>query len=268
MGCCPAWCRTRAASAVLMLGYLNRESLRETLLRGRVVFFSRTRQRLWEKGETSGHYLEAGLHRRRLRLRQPAAARAAVGSGLPSQYADLLRRRRPARRRRGCVPVRGWTRSSRRASPSGRKAAIPRGCSPQGIRRMAQKVGEEGVEVALAGSCGNEQELVSEAADLLFHLALLLRARGLSLAQVAARAGRAPQRRARRWQSSGMISLRRRAQVVAGRHRAPVGTGIRDQQHVALVRVGQQAVVAEHVAALADRSHHVVAARRRRPPGG
>jgi len=55
----------------------------------------------------------------------------------------------------------------------------------QGVKRMAQKVGEEGVEVALAAQTGNDAELVSESADLLFHLALLLRARNLSLATVA-----------------------------------------------------------------------------------
>jgi phosphoribosyl-AMP cyclohydrolase / phosphoribosyl-ATP pyrophosphohydrolase len=173
------------SEAVLMLGFLSPESLRETFLRGRIVFYSRTRERLWEKGETSGNYLElvaveADCDHDSLLLRVRAAGPAChrqtltcFGEGdLPESEGvaflgrlDAVIQARIAERPEGSYTARLFA---------------------EGTRRIAQKVGEEGVEAALAGNCGNEQELVSEAADLVFHLALLLRARGLSLSQVAA----------------------------------------------------------------------------------
>jgi phosphoribosyl-ATP pyrophosphohydrolase/phosphoribosyl-AMP cyclohydrolase len=170
--------------AVLMLGFLSPESLRETFLRGRVVFYSRTRQRLWEKGETTGNFLElvsieadcdhdslllrvraAGpaCHRQTLTCFGDGEAPASEGVAFLAQL-DSVIQSRIAERPEGSYTARLFA---------------------EGTRRIAQKVGEEGVEAALAGNCGNEQELVSEAADLVFHLALLLRARGLSFSQVA-----------------------------------------------------------------------------------
>lgn len=172
------------SEAVLMLGYLSPESLRETFLRGRVVFYSRSRQRLWEKGETSGHFLELvsvdadcdsdslllrvhavgpACHRNTLTCFGDGALPEGEGVAFLSRL-DAIIQARIAERPDGSYTARLFA---------------------EGIRRIAQKVGEEGVEAALAGSCGNEQELVSESADLVFHLALLLRARGLSLTQVA-----------------------------------------------------------------------------------
>jgi phosphoribosyl-ATP pyrophosphohydrolase/phosphoribosyl-AMP cyclohydrolase len=169
---------------VLMLGYLNREALQETLKRRRVVFFSRSRDRLWEKGETSGNTLdlvsvEADCDNDALLLRVnpvgPTCHRNTV-----SCFGD------------GQPPVGGVSFLSQlQAIIEQRIAQSPEGSYTaklyaQGIRRMAQKVGEEGVEVALAAQSADNQELVGEAADLLFHLALLLRARDLSLDAVAA----------------------------------------------------------------------------------
>jgi len=183
-GLIPGVVQDARSEAVLMLGFLSPESLRETFLRGRVVFFSRTRQALWEKGETSGNSLElvsieADCDHDSLLLRVhamgPACHRQTLtcfGDGnLPESEGvaflaqlDAVIQARIADRPEGSYTARLFA---------------------EGTRRIAQKVGEEGVEAALAGSCGNEQELVSEAADLVFHLALLLRARGMSLQQVA-----------------------------------------------------------------------------------
>jgi phosphoribosyl-AMP cyclohydrolase / phosphoribosyl-ATP pyrophosphohydrolase len=183
-GLIPGVVQDARSEAVLMLGFLSPESLRATFLRQRVVFYSRTRQRLWEKGETSGNTLdlvsvEADCDHDSLLLRVIAAGPAChretqtcFGDGSPPEsqgvaflsQLDAIIQSRIAERPEGSYTARLFT---------------------EGTRRIAQKVGEEGVEAALAGSCGNEQELVSEAADLVFHLALLLRARGLSLSQVA-----------------------------------------------------------------------------------
>jgi phosphoribosyl-ATP pyrophosphohydrolase/phosphoribosyl-AMP cyclohydrolase len=183
-GLIPGVVQDARSEAVLMLGYLSPESLRETFLRGRVVFYSRSRQRLWEKGETSGHFLQLvsvdadcdsdslllrvhavgpACHRNTLTCFGDGALPEGEGVAFLSRL-DAIIQARIAERPDGSYTARLFA---------------------EGIRRIAQKVGEEGVEAALAGSCGNEQELVSESADLVFHLALLLRARGLSLTQVA-----------------------------------------------------------------------------------
>lgn len=183
-GLLPGVVQDAKTGTVLMLGYLNRESLRETLARRRVVFFSRSRQTLWEKGETSGNTLNlvsvvADCDNDALLLRVdpvgPTCHRNTpscfgdgqppVSDGLPflAQLQDIIEKRIAE-------------------SPEGSYVAK---LYASGLKRMAQKVGEEGVEVALAAQSAGNEELVSEAADLLFHMALLLRARDLSLDSVA-----------------------------------------------------------------------------------
>jgi phosphoribosyl-AMP cyclohydrolase / phosphoribosyl-ATP pyrophosphohydrolase len=184
-GLLPAVIQDARTEAVLMLGYMNREALDATLERRRVVFFSRSKQRLWEKGETSGNTLHlvsavADCDNDTLLLRVnpvgPAChrdTRTCFGDGsLPaSEGIGFLAR---------LEEIIEWRIAE---SAEGSYTAKLYG---QGIKRMAQKVGEEGVEVALAAQSGNSSELVSESADLLFHLALLLRASGQSLGDVAA----------------------------------------------------------------------------------
>jgi phosphoribosyl-ATP pyrophosphohydrolase/phosphoribosyl-AMP cyclohydrolase len=184
-GLLPAIVQDAATGTVLMLGYMNREALDATLARGRVVFFSRSRQQLWEKGETSGNTLDlvsvvADCDADSLLVRAnpvgPTCHRNTVscfGDGAPPDSEGL-----------GFLTQLDQVIAARIAqSPEGSYTAK---LYQQGIRRMAQKVGEEGVEVALAAQNADSAELVSESADLLFHLALLLRARDLSLDAVAA----------------------------------------------------------------------------------
>jgi phosphoribosyl-ATP pyrophosphohydrolase/phosphoribosyl-AMP cyclohydrolase len=183
-GLVPGVVQDAKTGTVLMLGYLNRESLLETLKRRRVVFFSRSRNALWEKGETSGNTLNlvavvADCDNDALLLRVepvgPTCHRntpSCFGDGQPpdrdglpflAQLQDIIDKRIAE-------------------SPEGSYVAK---LYAAGLKRMAQKVGEEGVEVALAAQSAGTGELASEAADLLFHLALLLRARDLSLDTVA-----------------------------------------------------------------------------------
>jgi phosphoribosyl-AMP cyclohydrolase / phosphoribosyl-ATP pyrophosphohydrolase len=184
-GLLPGVVQDAKTGAVLMLGFLNRESLEETIKRGRVVFFSRSRQKLWEKGETSGNTLNlvsvvADCDNDSLLLRVnpvgPTCHRdtpTCFGDGQPP-VADGL----PFLARLEAIIEQRIA-----EHPEGSYTAKLYG---QGVKRMAQKVGEEGVEVALAAQTGDKAELISESADLLFHLALLLRARDLSLDAVAA----------------------------------------------------------------------------------
>jgi phosphoribosyl-ATP pyrophosphohydrolase/phosphoribosyl-AMP cyclohydrolase len=184
-GLLPAIVQDAASGRVLMLGYMNREALRTTLGTGRVTFYSRSRGSLWTKGETSGHFLElveASMDCDRdtlLVLARPAGP--VCHAGTPT-----------------CFPAAGETAAGRlRFLPrleqiiASRVAGRPEGSYTarlfaQGPARIAQKVGEEGVELALAALGGEDAKVVGETADLLYHVMILLRQRGLTLADVAA----------------------------------------------------------------------------------
>ena len=170
-------------ASVLMLGYMNREALRLTLERGRVVFFSRSRQQLWEKGETSGHSLE--LRTACLDCDADTLLVTAVPAGPVCHTGTLTCF--------GDEPLTAATGLSFLAELeqiiAQRVAENPHGSYTahlvqRGVKRVAQKVGEEGLEVALAGCVEDDHALLGECADLLYHLLVLLRARSLSLTQV------------------------------------------------------------------------------------
>ena len=159
---------------VLMLGYMNIESAQATLADGHVTFYSRSKRRLWKKGESSGHVLqlvsmEADCdHDTLLVQARPQGPtchlqRASCFAAAPSDFLaelDTLVALRERERPAGSYTTRLFE---------------------GGVRRIAQKVGEEGVETALAGVVQDDAALLGESADLLFHLTVLLRARGLSL---------------------------------------------------------------------------------------
>lgn len=160
---------------VLMVGYMNREALQVTLDTGKVTFFSRSKQRLWTKGESSGHVLvmqaiEADCDRDTLLVQaRPHGPTCHLGttSCFPSAPGDVL----------GALQALIRTRDAERPPGSYTTKLFE-----AGIKRIAQKVGEEGLETALAAVAEEDGPLLGEAADLLYHLVVLLRARGLSLA--------------------------------------------------------------------------------------
>jgi phosphoribosyl-AMP cyclohydrolase / phosphoribosyl-ATP pyrophosphohydrolase len=181
-GLLPAIVQHSSTGTVLMTGYVNKEALHLMLERRQVVLYSRTRQRLWIKGETSGNHI-------RLERIVPDCDRDALlvlalpsgpvchtgaqtcfpgaqpGSAGIAFLADLER----TIAERMALPV-----------PGSYTASLVAG----GVRRVAQKVGEEAVEVVLA-TTGTQEELVSESADLIFHLIVLLKSRGIGLADIA-----------------------------------------------------------------------------------
>jgi phosphoribosyl-ATP pyrophosphohydrolase/phosphoribosyl-AMP cyclohydrolase len=179
-GLLPAIVQDARGGRVLMQGWMNREALALTLASRRVTFFSRGRQRLWTKGETSGNFLQVeSVHAdcdadSILILATPqgptchrGTPSCFDGAALPLAFLaelDALIERRERER-----PADSYTTRLFAA----------------GTRRIAQKVGEEGVETALAAVAGDDAELLGEAADLVYHLLVLLRARGHSLARVA-----------------------------------------------------------------------------------
>jgi phosphoribosyl-ATP pyrophosphohydrolase/phosphoribosyl-AMP cyclohydrolase len=174
-GLLPAIVQDAATLRVLMLGYMDRAALLSTLDTGRVTFFSRSRQRSWTKGETSGHVLqlvaiEPDCDSDALLVQATPAGptchleRASCFARAPSDA--LAELDRVVARRQRERPGNSYTTRLFDA----------------GVRAIAQKVGEEGVETALAAVAQDDDALLGEAADLLYHLEVLLRARGLSIA--------------------------------------------------------------------------------------
>jgi phosphoribosyl-ATP pyrophosphohydrolase/phosphoribosyl-AMP cyclohydrolase len=185
-GLLPAIVQDCNSGAVLMLAYMNQDALRLTRSTGRVTFWSRSKGRLWTKGETSGNYLE---------LREIAAdcdGDAILVLADPKGPACHL----------GTATC--WGENPPRAAAEGigflsvleqiilqRIEVRPEGSYTaqlvaQGTRRIAQKVGEEGLELALAGVAESDRDIIGEAADLLYHTLLLLKVKHLSLSQVVA----------------------------------------------------------------------------------
>ena len=182
-GLMPAIVQDARSGQVLMFAYMNREALRMTLAEKRVTFFSRSRNRLWTKGETSGNWLNVVDvvtdcdNDTLLVLANPQGptchrgTQSCFGDEVATDGAELsfLMRlesviaQRISDRPEGSYTARLWS---------------------EGPTRIAQKVGEEGVEVALAAVTQEDERLVGESADLLFHLALLLKSRNLSLTTV------------------------------------------------------------------------------------
>jgi len=184
-GLLPAIVQHAGSGAVLMLGYMNREALRETLTRGHVVFFSRSKGRLWEKGETSGHFLELSEVRADcdqdtlLISAWPRGPACHVGTATCFGDEPLTQAERLSFL--GTLETVIEQRFAQR--PEGSYTAR---LLQEGPKRIAQKVGEEGLEVALAAVAETEEQLVGESADLLFHLLVLLRSRGIGLERVVA----------------------------------------------------------------------------------
>jgi phosphoribosyl-ATP pyrophosphohydrolase/phosphoribosyl-AMP cyclohydrolase len=180
-GLLPAIVQHWLTGEVLMLGYMTVEALEKTRASGHVTFFSRSKQRLWTKGETSGHVLALkSLHMdcdadTLLVLAEPNGP--TCHNGTSSCFGDTVQ------------PPLGFL-AELDALIAHRHAERPAGSYTTtlfdgGIRRMAQKVGEEGVETALAAVAQDDEALLGEAADLVYHLTVALRARGLGLADVA-----------------------------------------------------------------------------------
>jgi phosphoribosyl-ATP pyrophosphohydrolase/phosphoribosyl-AMP cyclohydrolase len=174
-GLIPAIVQDACNGRVLMLGYMNRESLTATQSSGKVTFFSRSRQRLWTKGEISGHFLQL------VSIEPDCDNDSLLIQALPQGPTCHLQRA-------SCfasAPVNFLadldeliaTRERERPESSYTTRLFE-----SGLRRIAQKVGEEGVETSLAAVVQDDAALLGEAADLMFHLLVLLRARGLSLA--------------------------------------------------------------------------------------
>lgn len=183
-GLLPAVVQHVRSGAVLMLGYMNREALEATQTSGRVTFWSRSKRRLWTKGETSGHFLEMRAIAADcdgdtvLILAEPTGP--ACHTGTPTCFGEDAPR--AAAEPLAFLATLECLLAQRIADrPAGSYTAR---LVAEGPLRIAQKVGEEGLEVALAAAAQGDERVVSEAADLVYHLMLLLKIKGLGLAAV------------------------------------------------------------------------------------
>ncbi len=180
-GLIPVVVQDAATSVVLMLGYMNEAALRETIDSGKVTFFSRSKNRLWQKGETSGHFLrvvdiKSDCDRDALLVKAvPNGPVCHTGSDTcfdeTNEEPGFLAR------------LESVIRSRKSGSPSESYTAA---LFAKGINKIAQKVGEEAVELVIEAKDDNRDLFLNEAADLLFHYLVLLNAKDASLSDVVA----------------------------------------------------------------------------------
>ncbi len=166
---------------VLMLGYMNYEALEQTMKTGKVTFFSRTKNRLWTKGEESGNFLlvediQEDCDKDTLLIRvTPEGPTCHLGTdtcwgednkityGFLSDLEGII--------------------ASRQKNASGDQSYVA-SLFEKGINKIAQKVGEEAIEVVIEAKDAHDDRFLNESADLLFHFLILQRARGFSLDRV------------------------------------------------------------------------------------
>jgi phosphoribosyl-ATP pyrophosphohydrolase/phosphoribosyl-AMP cyclohydrolase len=180
-GLIPAVVQDADNGSVLMLGFLNDEAVTATQRSGYVTFYSRSKQRLWMKGETSGNRLEfvsiaADCDKDSLLITaRPMGPICHTGSDTcfgPAEIDPLSVLRKLE-----------LTINQRRQSDD--DSSYVAGLFRQGLKRIAQKVGEEAVETIIAAMDGDQKVFTDEAADLLFHYLILLSAKGVALDEVA-----------------------------------------------------------------------------------
>lgn len=182
-GLVPAVIQDSITKNVLMLGFMNEEAYKKTLATKRVTFYSRSRQRLWTKGETSGNYLEL------VSMKPDCDNDTLLVKVIPhgptchkgtdtcwgeenkrnsilflSELQDFINKRYEE------MPEKSYTTS----------------LFKDGTNRMAQKVGEEALEAVIEAVSGNNERLIYECSDLFYHLIVLLTSKGLRIEQVAA----------------------------------------------------------------------------------
>lgn len=180
-GLIPAVIQDTRTNQVLMVGFMSREALEKTLADKKVTFYSRTKKRLWQKGETSGNFLEF------ISIKKDCDDDSLLIKAIPhgpvchtNQFTcfgedEIIDTGSLLRRLEEVI--------------NDRQQKMPEGSYTsklfkEGAPRIAQKVGEEGVEVAIAAVLGDKKRVAEESADLLYHLLVLLQQQGMKLEEV------------------------------------------------------------------------------------
>lgn len=179
-GLIPAIIQDNSTLQVLMLGYMNREAYEKSIAEGRVTFYSRTRQCLWTKGESSGNYLDiisitADCDNDTLLIRATphgptchTGAKTCFGAAVPDTEGFIRHLQSIIQERHAKMPEGSYTTR----------------LFNSGVNKIAQKVGEEAVETVIEAVAGNREAMIYEASDLMYHLLVLLEATGCSIAEL------------------------------------------------------------------------------------
>lgn len=177
-GLVPCIVQDAESNVVLMLGFMNEEALEKTIRERQVTFYSRSKQRLWTKGETSGNFLKvvdiiADCDQDTL-LVKAAPLGPACHTGADTCFNEVNS---------------GWNVGALEKVISDRKANPKQGSYTtmlfgSGMNKIAQKVGEEAVELVIEAKDNNNELFLNEAADLMYHYLVLLQAKGFSLGDV------------------------------------------------------------------------------------
>lgn len=175
----PAVIQDYLTSKVLMLGFMNEEALKQTLETGKVCFFSRSKQRLWVKGEESGNFLylksiAADCDNDTLLIKvQPVGPVCHTGADTCWNEENI---------NENFLPLLEDVIENRKNKPD--ENSYISNLYSKGINKIAQKLGEEAVEMVIEAKDHNDDLFLNEAADLLFHYLILLKAKGFSLKDV------------------------------------------------------------------------------------
>ena len=180
-GLIPAIVQDNNTNKVLMLGFMNEEAYEETKETGKVTFFSRTKNRLWMKGETSGNTLQVVSmmvdcgNDTILIKANPAGPVCHTGADTcfgEKNVEDIM----------FLKYLQDFIEQRRQEMPEG---SYTTSLFLKGVNRMAQKVGEEAVETVIEATNGTEDGFIYEASDLIYHLIVLLTSKGLRLEDLA-----------------------------------------------------------------------------------
>jgi phosphoribosyl-ATP pyrophosphohydrolase/phosphoribosyl-AMP cyclohydrolase len=180
-GLIPAIIQDSETKNVLMLGYMSEESIKKTIETQKVTFFSRSKQRLWTKGEESGNFLELVEIKNDcdgdtlLIQAKPVGPTCHTGADTCWQEEN--------KENYGFISSLENTIKARRENADSEKSYVA-SLFEKGINKIAQKVGEEAVEVVIEAKDDNDDLFLSESADLLFHYLILLQAKGFQLNDV------------------------------------------------------------------------------------
>ena len=182
-GLIPAIIQDSETKNVLMLGYMNEESLQKTIDTGKVTFYSRSKQRLWTKGEESGNFLNLVDIKNDCDgdtlLIQAKPVGPTCHTGLDTCWQE------PNNQEYGFISNLEKTIKLRRENADSEKSYVA-SLFEKGINKIAQKVGEEAIEILIEAKDNNDELFLNESADLLFHYLILLQAKGYRLEDVIA----------------------------------------------------------------------------------
>ncbi len=180
-GLIPAIIQDSETKAVLMLGYMNEEAFAKTQETQKVTFYSRSKQRLWTKGEESGNFLNLVSIKNDCDndtlLIQVRPVGPTCHNGTDTCWAE------DNQSNYGFISTLEQTIKTRRDNADAEKSYVA-SLFEKGINKIAQKVGEEAVEVVIEAKDNNDDLFLSESADLLFHYLILLQAKGFQMNDV------------------------------------------------------------------------------------